>query len=264
LEGEVSELSGRLLGVCERAWRGKNKLTVYVSSYATYRYNVFVNVVHRYFGAFPTDILEDFFRVFDDWELGVVLGSLEHVGILSKQHGAHQKTLSDAPSSTVYHMVSNLRILQDPRIIVVIRSFPPAVPFPDWPINPLPAGLLILTMDENPDVQAWAKAQAFKSQGTPIPIDQFTQPYRIVVEAITEALTATRLQDHPDTSLTSLNTAVGRIEFSFTSKPVEQWAAFSAVLRLIPRELLTSSTWRVVIRRIVTGHLHNIGPGQWL
>jgi senataxin len=261
LEGEVSELSGRLLGVCERAWRGKNKLTIYVSSYTTYRYNAFVNVIHRYFGAFPKEILEDFFRVFDDWELGVVLGSLEHAGILSKQHDA-LKTLSAAPSSTVYHIVSNLRILQDPRIIAVIRSFPPAVPFPDWPINPLPAGLLILTMDENPDVQAWAKAQASKSQGTPIPIDQFTQPYRIVIEAITEALTAARLQDHFNTSLTSLNATVGRIEFSFTSKPAEQWAAFSAVLRLIPRELLASSTWRVVIRPIVTGNLHSIGPGQ--
>jgi senataxin len=220
----------------------------------------------RYFGAFTDDVLDGFYRSFDAWELEIVVHSLSRAGISLQESVTQPKNLAYAPSVNVYHIVSNLSILEDAKILSFIRRRPPFDPFPDWPPDPPPVGLLILMMDENPEVRAWAKTQCSKSQIVPIPLDKFNKPYKASVEAIANALISAGPEPRqmpPFTSgVANLNAAASNI-FSFPSNPGDLWSAFGSVLRFIPPEVLTSSrNYHVDIRRIVAGHLHDVGPRQ--
>lgn len=174
-----------------------------------------------------------------------------------------QLTLSDAPSAVVYHMVCNLEIMQDSRILSLIRDYPPSDLLPGWPIDPPPVGMLMLLVDENPKVRQWAKNQISRCKIVPIPKEKFVGPYQVAMDAIACAVSAgTQI-----VSVDSTNTVIAGggtfHSFSYATDPTDLWSGFCALLRLIPPELLNSSTLRNVdLRRLVTGHLHDTGPRQ--
>jgi senataxin len=195
---------------------------------------------------------------------------LSRAGISLQESATQQKNLANAPSVTVYHLVSNLSILQDYRILSFIHRHPPLDPFPDWPPDPPPAGLLILMMDGKPEVRMWAKTQCSTSQIVPIPLNKFNKPYKASVETIANALVSADPEPGQRLSLTSptpgpANRNVAALNLSsFASNPSDLWSAFSSVLRFIPPELLTPGrNYHVDIRRIVIGHLHDVGPRQF-
>jgi senataxin len=109
-------------------------------------------------------------------------------------------------------------------------------------------------MDENLDVRRWAQSIALKCKITPIPLDSFTSPFKAILELVSDAFTA-------KTSESLLNTTASA-PYAFAQDSASLWAGFLAVLRLVPVELLTSNaSVKVDLRRIVIGHLHNIGSG---
>jgi senataxin len=222
--------------------------------------------LHRYFGAFDKHTLENFYQSFEQWELEGVLEVLANAGIsLHNPDSSRPRTLSDAPSAVVYNMVANLTILKDPRILSFIRSLVPSQPLPGWPTDPLPAGLLILMLDEVSSVRRWARNQAARCTIVPIPKEKFVGSYRTAVQIVVYALS---LSDHGNTSASppfplasDSHSARSSSPFSFAIDIADLWSGFCAVLRLIPPESLSSNTHQYAdLRRIVANHLNDTGP----
>lgn len=201
----------------------------------------------------------------------MVVSALSRAGISSDVSNNHSRsTLSNAPSAVVYHMVCNLQILRDPRMLSIIHAHPPSDLLLGWPTDPPPAGLLILLVDENSQVRRWAKTQISKCKITPIPLEKFVGAYTIVIDAVAHAVSAGthgNASSNPATVVSIDNTAIETSglfgTFSYVTDPGDLWSGFCALLRLIPPELLTSSPHHNVdLRHLVTGHLHDIGPRQ--
>lgn len=225
----------------------------------------------RYFGAFSDEVLKGFYNSFNEWELNMVISALSRAGITSTISNKPQLPLSNAPSPVVYHMVCNLQILRDPRILSIIHAHPPSDLLPGWPTDPPPAGMLILLMDKHVQVRQWAKNQISKCKVVPIPKEKFVGPYTVAMDIIARAVSVST-QINGLSNLTApavtlngvINTTGSSFNaFSYATDPVDLWSGFCAFLRLIPPELLTSSTHlNIDLRRLVTGHLHDTGPRQ--
>lgn len=219
--------------------------------------------------------MKNFFTSVDEWELGIVLAALSRAGLsLDVSSSKRQRTLSVVPSAVVYHMVSNLSVLRDPRILSVVHSYLPSETFTTWPTDTPSPGVLILMMGKNAEIRQWAKAQGLKCKTVPMPPSKFIGPYRVAVEAIACALTPTGsgLSDsHLTATSASFNGSMaGGVASTsatnsvfFASDLVDLWVGLCAVLRFIPHEsLISNNHHHVDFRRIVTGHLHDIGPRQ--
>jgi senataxin len=144
-----------------------------------------------------------------------------------------------------------------------LRQYQHSDPFDNWPLDPPPAGLLVLMMDESPLVRTWAKAQCSKSQTIPIPIDKFSRQYRISLDAIIRALTSNNPNHHQASSVETIgsNSAPSFGSYPFAPNPGDLWSAFASVLRFIPPDLFTFNGRQLIdIRHTVTGHLHDVGP----
>jgi senataxin len=225
----------------------------------------------RYFGAFSDAVLTGFYNSFNEWELNMVMSALSRAGISSDASSdPPQIPLSNAPSAVVYHMVSNLQILRDSRILSIIRAHAPSDLLPSWPTDPPPAGMLILLVDENPLVRQWAKNQISKCKVVPIPKEKFVGVYTVAMDAVAHAVSAGTqsigLSNSTTSTVTLKNAAIpasSSFSTSYAKDPADLWSGFCAFVRLIPPELLTSGTHHNVdLRRLVTGHLHDTGPRQ--
>jgi senataxin len=199
----------------------------------------------------------------------MVISALSRAGIVSNVPNDHpQYSLSNAPSAVVYHIVCNLHIMRDPHILSIIHGHPPSDLLPGWPTDPPPAGMLILLVDESPQVRQWAKGQVSKCKIVPIPREKFVGGFAVAIDTISHAVSAyTRIHGFckPAAVTATLDNTVSAAcsTFSYVSDPVDLWSGFCAFLRLIPPELLTSSSHHNVdLRRLVTGHLHDTGPRQ--
>ena len=161
------------------------------------------------------------------------------------------KTLSDLHPAVVYRMVCNWTIFSDPRILSVIYASSLTKPIPGWPSDPLPSGMFVLLLSDNPSVRQWARNQALKCTTVPMSSVLFVGPYLQASEVVGRALT---LSGSSTLDFTLL-------PFSFARDPSHLWAGFSTILRHIPVDALASDTRQHAdFRRIITGHLHDIGP----
>ncbi|KAG2101040.1 SEN1 N terminal-domain-containing protein [Suillus discolor] len=198
-----------------------------------------------YFGAFSDDVLRSFYSKFDDWELSVVVEALVRTGI---DLSSSSQTPQEVPQPLLYHMVSNMRIFRDPRVLPLIRACPP---ISIWPLDPPPPGLFVLVIDESSAVRQWAKSQITKSTQVPMLEHQFVAGHELALQAVTRALTLSREGEGTTTDSVISN--------SFSSDSSELWAGFSHILRHLPTEVLAKPSEEIGYRRIVTGHLHDIG-----
>ncbi|KAG2151416.1 SEN1 N terminal-domain-containing protein [Suillus clintonianus] len=201
-----------------------------------------------YFGAFSDDVIRAFYSNFDDWELSVVIEALVRSGIDLSSSRLASPTPQKVPQPLLYHMVSNMRVFRDPRVFSLIRACPP---ISSWPSDPPPPGLFVLVMDESSAVRQWAKAQIVKSTQVPMLEHQFVAGHELALQAVIKALTLSREGEGVTTD--------SALPYSFSSDSPELWAGFSQILRHLPTEVLVKSSEGMGYRRIVTGHLHDIG-----
>ncbi|KAG0703798.1 SEN1 N terminal-domain-containing protein [Suillus ampliporus] len=201
-----------------------------------------------YFGAFSDDVIRAFYSSFDDWELSVVIEALVHSGIDLSSSRLATRTPQEVPQPVLYHMVSNMRVFRDPRVFSLIRACPP---ISTWPLDPPPPGMFVLVMDESSDVRQWAKAQIIKSTQVPMLEHQFVAGHELALEVVISALTMSCEGKG--------TTADSSMPYLFSSDSSELWAGFSQILRHLPTEVLAKSSEGMGCRRIVTGHLHDIG-----
>ncbi|KAH7909030.1 SEN1 N terminal-domain-containing protein [Hygrophoropsis aurantiaca] len=212
-----------------------------------------------YFGAFSEDVLKTFYQSFSEWELSVVLEILSRVGVGLDSQQEVTPLLQRVPPAVLYHMVSNMHILKDARIFPLVRSCPPTS---GWPIDPPPPGILPLMMDESFEVRQWAKAQGDKCSTVPMLVTHFVTAHEEALAIIAAALEINQT-DQPKSfpvgasSSSTINDATRT--FKFASGPYELWSGFCQVLRHIPSSMLLTSHLGTDCRRIVTGHLHDVG-----
>ncbi|KAF7346319.1 hypothetical protein MSAN_01859600 [Mycena sanguinolenta] len=182
---------------------------------------------NTYFGAFSVDVLQGFYQSFEAWELGTVLEDVAG------------RVLASASPGIGYRIVSNLTILQDPRILSIIHNEPLAVP-DNWPSDPIAPGLFVLLLDEGLGVREWAEKQVSRSKVKPIAKDKFLPSHVAALDAVLKALDPVSISETP---------------FSFARDPRVLWSGFWTVLNLVPVEYLRTGA----IYRAVKGHLHDTG-----
>jgi len=207
------------------------------------------STLHRYFGAYNTDILQKFFAAFENWELKLVLDDLKKAGFPTDKsiHLLAGKSLSDAPSTLLYRLVVNWTVFSDARIQELIGTCPPTRPPLDWPAGNPPPGMLGLLMHKSPEVREWARQQCPDNSTTLMTAPQFTDSY---VNALTTMAGAV-----PGSSSTT-----GGLLFS--SDPTVIWSAIHTMLRMVPVDRLrTLRVQAVSLRLFVTLHLRDSGPG---
>ncbi|KAI6044781.1 SEN1 N terminal-domain-containing protein [Pisolithus marmoratus] len=213
-----------------------------------------------YFGAFSDQVVKGFYSNFDEWELSLVKDALTKAGINSAPAGAD--ALRKLPPAVLYHMVSNLRILRDPTVMNVIRCRPSTS---SWPKDVPPPGFLILLFDESKEVRQWARSFISSCTEVPMPEARFVTGHEITLHAIFNLLT--RAKGEASSSRSTALT-VPTVESApevlrsvmVTSDPRELWIGYSQVLRLLPNEVLLKTYNGVDCRRMVIGHLHDVGP----
>jgi senataxin len=111
-------------------------------------------------------------------------------------------------------------------------------------------------MDESSAVRQWAKAQIIKSTQAPMLEHQFVAGHELALQAVISALALSREGEGTTTDSVIPN--------SFSSDLSELWAGFSQFLRYLPTEVLAKSSEGIGSRRIVTGHLHDIGRREFI
>ncbi|KAF9220939.1 hypothetical protein BS17DRAFT_786249 [Gyrodon lividus] len=214
-----------------------------------------------YFGAFTDDVIKGFYNSFDDWELKIVNDGL----LLSGTKGVTRNNASilrNVSPAILYHAVSNLRILQDPNILGLIRSRPS---ISSWPTDVPPPGLLVLMFDESQDVRQWTRSFVTACSEVPIEGGHFVAGHERALRIIFGLLAKTTGQYGPaNTSMSTILSVEDRRfpvgSFSFTSDPQELWIGFCQVLRHIPTDTVLRQYGEADCRRVVTGHLHDVGP----
>lgn len=193
----------------------------------------------------------------------MVLGELRRVGLSPDSSAAIPgRTLADAPSAVVYHAVTNLSTFQNPHISSILHAHIPPNAIVDWPCDPPPPGLLMLAMDADVPMRRWAESQVSKCTKVPMSKEDFGRPYQKALQLIAQALTHASSASASSGAVSSSDT----FSFSFASDPTDLWSSFCAVVfRTIPVEMLTLIiNNNTDIRRVVTGHLHDTGPRQWI
>lgn len=204
----------------------------------------------RYLSAFPADVLKDFMLKFDDWELGFILPRISNT-----------TTSIEAHPPVIFHALSNLHILRDPRILAIFdkRDLPSSLP--DWPTDPPPPGLFYLQLHRNEDVRRWASTRLIQSRVRPIAKELFVRPYIKILEILSGVL-ASQGGSHPKVLSASSDSTLGEEESEYlSSDPVVTWQAFSELMRFSPPELFQrGSMTKLDVRRLIAGHLHDTGP----
>ena len=173
-----------------------------------------------------------------------------------------QMTLAKLPPATVYRMVSNWTIFCDPRIQSILNRYAPSNCSTDWPTDPLPPGMFVLLIVENPLLRSWASNHA--SSSSLITSDKFRDSHINALGVLAHALHAS----HIGPAQSSLSTPAPPNPFNILltfAGSLDLWSGFYSALRLVPPEFfISTSRQRINIGRIVTSHLHDQGPRQFL
>lgn len=210
----------------------------------------------RYFGAFSDDVLQKFYKSYDDWELKFVKDGLASAGISGNSRN-NLSAFRTVQPGVIYHAVSNLHVLRDPDILALIRSRPSVA---SWPTDVPPPGLFILMFDESQDVRQWSRSFATACSEIPMAECHFVTGHELALRTVFSLIAKTTNQHN----LVALHTPLveADIGFSFPSTldPSEIWVGFCQVLRQIPTEVILRLYDGVNCRRVVTGHLHHVGP----
>ncbi|KAJ8518486.1 hypothetical protein ONZ45_g4443 [Pleurotus djamor] len=189
-----------------------------------------------YFNAFPSGILDNFFAELNKWQASVVVQELDNLSSTSN-------TPPTIPETLVYHMVSNLKNVQDHRIYGFLVSHPPKQRFSSWPMDPPPVGLLVLLMCADDGIRDWATQCMTSRARSPMTPEQFSGQYR----------------DALDLAFSSIDSTSPTSTSILTADRDKLWKGFRLFLQQVPNEIL-STAHSSNIRRLIFGHLHDTGP----
>lgn len=149
------------------------------------------------------------------------------------------KSLSAALPILVYRILNNVHILRNPVFLAKFMDSPPEAPFKEWAVAPIPSGLLLLSLNRNEKVRAWAK-----SQRDAVQVLTKAEVPSIALQAISGILSPQAPDNTNDFALMEDTTLI--------------WSPLYRVMRFMAKESLVSSPGQNVdLRRLVLGHLHD-------
>ena len=227
-------------------------------------YFFFLHYPTRFLGAFDSIQVTGFIKNIEGHELDFVLKEVLGAGFTAEPDLIlnQQMTLAKLPPATVYRMVSNWTIFCDPRIQSIFHRYAPSNCSTSWPTDPLPPGMFVLLIVENPLLRSWASNHA--SSSSLIAPDKFRDSHVNALGVLAHAIHAS----HIGPAQSSLSTPAPPNPFNMRltfAGSFDLWSGFYFALRLIPPEfLISTSRQRINIGRIVTSHLHDQGPRQLL
>lgn len=162
-----------------------------------------------------------------------------------------KSSLENAPRTVLYHILSNLRILQDPYVLEIVNQRVPQTLIKEWPIDVPPPGLLLLLVAEKPEVRTWAQLQISLFSTAPVPEKRFSPMHVSVLQGISTRIMSDSPAVTPDGSAVSL---------PMTDDATALWAGYLCVLRYTPVPLLNAEKApHLDVSRIVASHLHDTG-----
>ncbi|EIW59483.1 uncharacterized protein TRAVEDRAFT_71533 [Trametes versicolor FP-101664 SS1] len=206
---------------------------------------------HTYFGAFGEQILQNFYVSFHKFLTDTAVEALAEKGFVASDTGDPSRTLAEAPPAVTFLVLTYLHMLQDSRIVALLHSFCPRAPIKSWPSDIPPPVLLALLFDGTAEVRSWAQKQSTLCEVAPIPTDNFLPAHATVLKAAADSIASSR----------PLSDSFGSdYKLSFVTDIPSRWSSLTTLLRFIPVEHFRSSkSFDLDVRRIVIGHLHDIG-----
>ena len=251
MEEVAAQVLEGLFRMCKRVTREQAGFGSYVSD-MRWIHGSRTDIKHRprYFGAFAAHTLRRFYKTFDDSLIQFILDSCESNQLRPDQPSTNAKTLADIPAPIFYLMFSNTAIVQDARILGLLRTHVPSDPVLGWPTDSPAAGLLLLLMEKTPAVRSWAMLQVNVYTRRPIPQEQFTTVHFDVLEMSTHAISPPTSSPEPS---------------FFSDDLVALWKGYSTMLRFTPEQWLRpSKSTHLDIRHTVITHLSDNGPREWI
>lgn len=184
--------------------------------------------------------MNNFWSDFANWEKTIILACMRDKRLISTSKSS--STLVNLPPAVLCHVFTNLDVFLNAEILKVIRSTIPASSSTLLPVDPCPAGLLLLSLDDDQNSRTWARSHLrVASQFTK---DQLVGHHLKVLESVTAVLSD---QSPP-------------LSFPFSKDPSVLWSGFGLLLRTIPSEYYpTPCGRRLEFNRIVLGHVHDNG-----
>ncbi|KIY69126.1 hypothetical protein CYLTODRAFT_373369 [Cylindrobasidium torrendii FP15055 ss-10] len=200
-----------------------------------------------YMSVFPKEMQTVFFDSFEEYETKTVLQNLAKAGI-NLDSTSSQKTLANAPMPDAYHMLSSFGVFKDSRIQDLLDRFAPSTVL-SWPLDAIPAGILLLLLHRNPRVRKWATKQIAVTSAVPIPSAAFYEPYCDVLQVLAAAFSSPQVLDSKSTTILSFSDLTSGVA----------WPALETTLKYIPPDYLTSGRQTVDLRRIIVSRLRDNG-----
>ena len=184
--------------------------------------------------------MSNFWEDFANWEKTIILACMRDKRLTSTSKSS--SGLNDLPAAVLCHVFTNLDVFLDAEILTVIRSTIPASSSTLLPVDPYPAGLLLLAFDDNQNSRTWARSHLrVASQLTK---DQLIGHYLKVLESVAAVL----------------SDKTPPLSFPFSKDPAVLWSGLGLMLRSIPSEYYTTTHGRQLeFNRIVLGHVHDNG-----
>ncbi|KZT12026.1 uncharacterized protein LAESUDRAFT_691154 [Laetiporus sulphureus 93-53] len=204
---------------------------------------------HTYFGAFKDDVLQGFYENLDKWECHRLLDALRQSGFSSEIESESRHTLSQAPPPVVYHLLSNLQIMRDERILKLLHTACPTECFRSWPDDYPPPGLFYALLADDACLREWALQQVQRCTTTPMLKESFSTPYLSALEDVARTISGQTVQYKGH-----------HVPMAFSQDTSILWTSFALILRLIPVEYLRPGhSSSPDVRHLVLGHLHDTG-----
>ena len=197
-----------------------------------------INLYTSYFGAFQDATLSIFYDAFQKFEVSFIVKHLQDHGLMDDSP-ASEKTLADIAPAVVYYILSDPKIMEDPKIFTSIQRHVPKHPIAGLSMAAPPVGLFMLSMAQADAVRRWAREQLAIYTVTPMPSEHFLPVHNEALLAATNAV-------HPGAVSCTLTLR------SPTDNADELWRAYCTCLRYIPGESIPLSVVSTVI-----AHLHD-------
>ena len=188
-------------------------------------------------------MIREFWGSFERWEVGEIVRALNDAGVCLD---SGNKTLEDAPTPLLYHLLSTPIALGHRTILQILDRKCQKPHLNSWPELP-PPGCFLLLMHRSTDVRNWVKVRL--PQVKPTPKERFSERYMTVLRLIIQTVASPTSSQAGGNPIASV--------FPFPSEPNDLWQNFVNVVRFVPREVLHSKANEVNLSRVVIGHLND-------
>ncbi|KZV70184.1 hypothetical protein PENSPDRAFT_607629 [Peniophora sp. CONT] len=212
-----------------------------------------------YLGHYESAVVDHFVSALNEWEAKHVAKLLWDVLDHQPTGDSPAPTLCDAPLPAIFHLASNLSVLQDSSVLSALQKCPTIATngekkqiLSDWPSGPPAPGLFYLSLHRDEHIRVFFSGILRLSPSVPMSDNDFVGPYMEVVKMLSRIITTSSSGASGSTSLDP--------SFPFSVEPVILWDTIRVELQYIPVKYLRSSRESSLdLAHAIVGRLHDDG-----